>query len=103
MKMSLYSVSMWAMRPSARLSMSARMPSIDQVLGAGVAGGASTSSARTRTRRRTAFEARQRQQGQTAISPTAPSVSVIAREPIVGMSKNVVPSVPTIEPAVETP
>ena len=26
-----------------------------------------------------------------------------AREPIVGMRKNVVPSVPTIEPAVETP
>ena len=38
-----------------------------------------------------------------AISPSAPSVSVIAREPIVGMRKNVVPSVPTIEPAVETP
>ena len=38
-----------------------------------------------------------------AIRPSAPSVSVIAREPIVGMSKNVVPSVPTIEPAVETP
>ena len=35
--------------------------------------------------------------------PTAPSKSVMARVPIAGMRKNVVPSVPTIEPAVETP
>jgi hypothetical protein len=32
-----------------------------------------------------------------------PSVSVMARVPIAGISKNVVVSVPMIEPAVETP
>lgn len=36
-------------------------------------------------------------------APAAPSASVIARVPISGMRKNVVPSVPMIEPAVETP
>ena len=36
-------------------------------------------------------------------TPAAPSHSVIARVPMVGIRKNVVPSVPTIEPKVETP
>jgi hypothetical protein len=37
------------------------------------------------------------------MTPAAPSASVIARVPMAGIRKNVVPSVPTIEPKVETP
>ena len=38
-----------------------------------------------------------------AVTPATPRQRVIAREPIAGMRKNVVPSVPTIEPKVDTP
>ncbi len=34
--------------------------------------------------------------------PAAPSVNVMARDPMAGMRKKVVPKVPTIDPAVET-
>ena len=45
----------------------------------------------------------ERHQAQSRPTPTTPSQSVMARVPIVGIRKNVVPSVPTIEPAVDAP
>jgi hypothetical protein len=105
MKTSLYSVSIWAMRPLARLSMPTRMPSSIR-LSARQAGAVSVVSAMRMTA--AAPEARRSKRASAsspnpATSPTAPRVSVIAREPMVGIRKKVVPSVPTMEPAVETP
>ena len=109
-KMSLYSVSICAMRPSARLSIAARTASLITLsarLAAAVSGRVA-SATRPMATKPMAPDLRRSSRaiataGMPLSTPDAPSVSVMAREPISGMRKKVVPSVPTIEPAVDIP
>ncbi len=106
--MSLYSVSMCASWPSRRASISARIfpstKSSERASGADHASAsAPMSTARPCVPKRACVRRGSATRTRPASTPATPSVMVIARVPMAGIRKNVVPKVPTMLPAVETP
>ena len=102
-KISLYRPSTWASWPSSRVS---TLSAIENFRAACRRDRGGKARDRRGTGQRGRDAARQRglnddQCASRQASPAAPSVNVMARVPMVGMRKNVVPSVPTMLPAVD--
>ncbi len=106
--MSLYSVSICASWPSLRASISARTFSSTRSSERASGADQASASAPMRTAMPCAPKRGRVRRGSVtrtrpASTPATPSVMVIARVPMAGIRKNVVPRVPTMLPAVETP